>query len=104
MSWENNPVSSPEKYGFEYVGYIELDNEPWQFYELAVLKNDKGYYLTTDSGCSCPMPFESHTVDDLTGPLTAEQAREEVESLVHLAAMSDYSHPDDPSDLLASIV
>lgn len=100
MGYYDNPVSTPEEYGFEGVGGIELNNEPYEFYMLEVLKDVNGYYLATDSGCSCPTPFESYTVQDLTGPLTAEQVREEIESLVRDA----YGSPDDPTALLASIV
>lgn len=81
MSYNDNPINNPEKYGFEFVGGIDLEFRDWEFYIAAVLKNDKGYYLATDSGCSCPTPWESYTVDALTGPLTAEQCREELTSL-----------------------
>lgn len=81
MGYYDNPVDDPGKYGFEYVGVIELSEPCYSFDLLAVLKNDEGYYLSTDSGCSCPSPWESHTVADFTGPLTAEQAREEATSL-----------------------
>lgn len=105
MSWTDNPVRDPQKYGFdELLGTIELSGEAWSFNLLAVLRNEKGYYLGTDSGCSCPSPFENHTDIDFTGPLTAYQAREEIESLVRLAKESTYFHPEDPSDLLAQIV
>lgn len=43
---------------------------------------EEGFYLTTDAGCSCPTPFESHTIEDVTGPLTAEQAIQEATDLV----------------------
>lgn len=98
MSYYNNPVDTPEEYGFDrVVGWLSLEDEPYQFYYLAVLQNERGYYLGTDSGCSCPTPWESHTADDFTGPLTAEQAREEIQSLANPAA-------EDPAELLALIV
>lgn len=81
MSYYDNPVDNAEKYGFEYVGSIDLSEPDYSFDILGVLKNEKGYYLGTDSGCSCPSPWESHRVEDFTGPLTAEQAREEAHSL-----------------------
>lgn len=81
MGYNDNPVYEPEKYGFEYVGTIELSEPDYSFDILAVLKNDKGYYIGTDSGCSCPSPWESHTADDFTGPLTVAQTIEEVTSL-----------------------
>lgn len=90
MGWYDNVVDAAEDYGFSNVGTLELDNEPWQYYMVAVLKNEQGYYLTTDSGCSCPSPFENATVEDLTGPLTAEQAREEVKSLADVQSEDGY--------------
>lgn len=82
MSWDDNPVRFPEKYGFKRVVTTgELDEPDYSFYEFAVLEGEDGYYLSTDSGCSCPSPWESHTKDDFTGPLTAAQVHEEVTSL-----------------------
>ena len=38
------------------------------------------YWVGTDCGCSCQSPFEyTESLDDLTGPLTLEQAKESVE-------------------------
>lgn len=65
----------------EFVDSIELDCESWQFYELGVWRDESGFYLSTDSGCSCPTPWESHNDDSLTGPLTFEQVAEEAKSL-----------------------
>lgn len=65
----------------EALGVLDLDDEPYQFYILGVWKGEDGYYLATDSGCSCPAYWEYTTREDLTGPLTREQAIEEVESL-----------------------
>lgn len=101
MGYYDNPVSTPGEYGFEFVGVVEKSGYSYEFDLLAVLKNDEGYYLTTDSGCSCPTPWESHTVDDLTGPLTAEQAREEATSLWELSQQYD---EDEFVELLASII
>lgn len=66
---------------FEMIVEVYLA-EPNYDYDLAgVWKAEDGYYLSTDSGCSCYSPWESHSDDDLTGPLTAAQAIEEVTSL-----------------------
>lgn len=67
-------VSSPDH-------RISLRDEPWQYSYLGVWERPDGFYLSTDSGCSCPTPWESHTEDDLTGPLTWEQVKEEARSL-----------------------
>jgi hypothetical protein len=82
MGYYNNPVETPQEYGFiEVVAVGELEEPSYSFYDFAVLRKEDGYYLSTDSGCSCPTPWESHTADDFTGPLTAEQVHEEVRSL-----------------------
>jgi len=86
MSYDNNPVDTPTNYGFtEAVGVIELSEPLYSFDLLAVLRNDDGYFLGTDSGCSCPSPWENHRAEDFTGPLTAEQAAEEITSLSEAA-------------------
>lgn len=83
--------------GFEYVDSIDLDNEPYQFYVLAVWVREDGYYMATDSGCSCPTPFESHADwDRFTGPLTAEQVREEAQSLIDLVREGEDEYGDEP--------
>lgn len=66
---------------FEMIVEVELSEPDYSFDLLGIWKTEDGYYLSTDSGCSCPSPWESHTDDDLTGPLTAEQAIEEATSL-----------------------
>ena len=56
-----------------------------QMYDWSVIGVDKdmdGYYIGTDSGCSCYIPFEHYTKDARTGPLTREQMEEEVMSLL----------------------
>lgn len=70
---------------------ISLDDEPWQFYYAGVWDRADGYYLSTDSGCSCPMPWESHTEESLTGPLTWDQVKEELRSLASTSYHSEYA-------------
>lgn len=76
------------------VAEIELAEPDYSFDLLGIWQAaDTGaYYLSTDSGCSCPSPWESHTKDHLTGPLTAEQAKEEATSLW----TGSYRGPYDP--------
>lgn len=70
---------------------IDLDNEPWEFYYAGVWEKSDGYYLSTDSGCSCPIPWENHSEDSLTGPLTWDQAKEELRSLADTARAPGYA-------------
>ena len=60
---------------------LSLSYPDYAFNILGVDIREDGIYLGTDSGCSCPSLWENHTKDDFTGPLTAEQAREEAMSL-----------------------
>lgn len=61
MSWDSNVYYSPEKYGLVPVGEVEL-YEPDYSFDILVLWQDKEgkFYGATDSGCSCPSPFESY--------------------------------------------
>ena len=68
-------------YYFDPTHTIDLADLDYEFDILGVDIREDGIYLGTDSGCSCPSPWENHTKDDFTGPLTAEQAREEAMSL-----------------------
>ena len=82
MSWDNNPFFSPEKHGLELIADVELSEPAYSFDTLAVWKDAGGLYLGTDSGCSCPSPFESYGGrGDMTGPLTVDQALEECSSI-----------------------
>jgi len=87
----------------DWVGSYETDGESYEFSLVGVIKGDDGYYLSTDSGCSCPTPWESHTRDDWTGPLTAEQAKEEATSLAE-SYSGGIRYPDDLRELLNDIV
>ena len=61
------------------------------------------FYLGTDSGCSCGYAWESYTDDELTGPLTAEQAIEEVTSLTAVDSGYDSYDQDDIDELVEAI-
>lgn len=70
--------------GYDDVAYIDVA-ESYEYDVIKVVKNDEGYFIATDSGCSCYSPFESYLPSDMTGPLTREQAKEEFESLVTIS-------------------
>lgn len=70
----------------------------YAFNILGIDVREDGFYLSTDSGCSCPTPWENHTKDDFTGPLTAEQAREEAMSLFDAANEHTYYDPTEAGD------
>lgn len=63
--------NQPEKFGIEVVGSIDLAEPCYSFDMFVVWKRPKpdGTYefgWLTDSGCSCPSPFEDNTnVNDI---------------------------------------
>ena len=71
-----------ESEGVTDLGLIGLSEPDYSFDLAWVLGTPEGFYLGTDSGCSCPSPFENYrSLDYFTGPLTAEQAIEELDNL-----------------------
>lgn len=94
MSWDDNVYYHPERYGLRSVAEFELSEPSYSFDTLAVWKGDKGLYLATDSGCSCPSPFENYNgIEDLTGPLTVDQAVEESKSIRKRSYEPKYDKP-----------
>lgn len=82
MSFDTNPYYNPEATGLTKVAEVDLAEPCYSFDLLAVFADGEGLYLATDSGCSCPTPFEDYNGKaDMTGPLTVDQALEEASSL-----------------------
>jgi hypothetical protein len=86
MSWDDNVYDNPEKYGLETVGEVEWDDESYAFNITAIWRDpqDGQLYLASDSGCSCPSPFEDFdglaklkrvTRDEAIDELKGEAAR-----------------------------
>lgn len=87
-----NIYYSPEKFGLEIVDEVEWDNEAWQF-NLTVAWRDKTtgqIYYGSDSGCSCPSPFEDIGVNDLD-EITRENLMEFIEYINERALSGGYS-------------
>lgn len=62
-----DPYNQPEKFGLTPVAEVHWDDESYQFNFMAVWVDGNGQlYWATDSGCSCPSPFEDfHSLDEL---------------------------------------
>lgn len=71
---------SPESHGLVLVAEIEYSDGDYQFDLRAVWKHTKSgvLYTGTDSGCSCPSPFEDYHSLDQLDVLDYEQLRREV--------------------------
>lgn len=72
---DHNIYYDPEKFGLEIFEHIEDDHASYSFDDFVIwkrLEDGKLFYLT-DSGCSCPSPFESYGVTDLLPVTSLEQ-------------------------------
>ena len=63
----DNIYYSPESYGLRVIMTIDHNDEPYQFDMTVYWTDDNGnFYTASDSGCSCPTPFENyHSVEEL---------------------------------------
>lgn len=59
------PYHSPENYGLEMIGDINWGTG-YEFDMIVVWKRleDGAFLWASDSGCSCPTPFEGHRLND----------------------------------------
>lgn len=100
--YDENFYGSPEKHGLEIVGEVDAGGG-YDFEKFVVWTDGRRLYYATDSGCSCPTPFEDiDTVSDLVnspkaGVLKAldewNNALEYKESTVGLRAKIDAWRP-----------
>ena len=85
--------------GLEKVGEFDISEPDYSFDIFAVWRDPitGDFYTATDSGCSCPSPFEDiSSRDDLTRHNNAHAV---------LAAIRAIENPDgDPSDLIAKVM
>jgi len=59
--------SNPEKYGLRTIGEIDWTDELYEFDLTVVWITPYGVlYWGNDTGCSCPEPFESFSLSDLS--------------------------------------
>lgn len=64
---ETDPYSEdPQPTGYTRIAEVEWRDESWQFDLTRVYRHDSGgIFYAEDTGCSCPIPFEGTTVDEL---------------------------------------
>ena len=63
----SNIYYNPEDYGLEIVRDIDRSSGNYEFDQFVVWRNieTNEFYFATDSGCSCPSPFEDETMKTL---------------------------------------
>lgn len=89
MTWNKDVYTNPEDFGLTIVTSVDWDDEPYHFDMTVVWKDSEGYYYAaSDSGCSCPSPFETYTtLASLGDPMTLHEV---IKFLTD--KMPDYSH------------
>lgn len=90
---------SPDDLGLVSIGSLSIRIIDWEFHLFGVWYSPvtKYYYTGTDSGCSCPTPFESF------GALTDFDRHETAHSVVTaIRALGETD--EDPSDLIARVM
>lgn len=94
----NDPdlYNQPEKFGIKIIGTVEW-SEPCYSFDTTVVAEGVDpdgviYYVFSDSGCSCPSPFESYTSLDNEGVWSTRNPHEVVAKLQ--AILADYSEED----------
>lgn len=98
----HNIYYSPEKFGLEMVGGVELSDGNYQFDTIILLRDSHGILLYAhDSGCSCPSPFEDTGVDDLT-PCTISEFKTYAETEIERKA--DWYGNDETSRMRGELV
>lgn len=95
-SYDANVYYHPEKYGWETVGEIQWGYASYDFDITAVWKKGRKFYMESDSGCSCPSPFESTEPADLK-PMTAHQVIKELNRLCDDFCGKEWARSDEES-------
>lgn len=103
--YDDNIYYSPEKHGLKLIAEVDLSEPCYSFDKLAVWRDDEGFYLATDSGCSCPSPFENYAGKaDITGPLSRADAIEESRSIYEQSSKDYFTgEPYEPEQFEAFI-
>lgn len=107
MSYDSliNPYYDPEKCGLTLLSFNE-PNLSWEYNTLCFWASAEGYvYTAHDSGCSCPIPFETGHARDTVAEVIATLER--VGSLAQALSVFDswnsfYTWSDEQSKNLGS--
>lgn len=116
MGWNSPDIYyQPDKFGIQTIGEVEWDDESYQFNITAVWQSKEDpelFYWASDSGCSCPSPFESFTslegdsYDEVFKGTKAEVIQHLLTELARVKEVnSQYSwRSHDPSDDVLELV
>ena len=100
-----NVYYNPQDFGLEIVGSFDFAEEDYSFDMCVVWKETRGkYWIGTDSGCSCPSPFEDvRDMNDLDGPYNKAGLKTRLEWIVKDRTAGDYHYGFPQSELLRDV-
>lgn len=95
MGWLDADVyNTPENFDLTVLGGLGDPEASYSFNYLMVWEHKDGrIFYASDSGCSCPSPFEDYTkLEDLGDPVTDDNFQEFQDAVM---AHCNYTLPDD---------
>jgi hypothetical protein len=63
----------PESFGFKHLIDLQWGEPDYDFCITAVYQSKEGFHVVTDSGCSCPSPFEDYNKPEDFGPAVSKR-------------------------------
>lgn len=78
MSYASNVYYHPDKNGAELVAELDRDDLSYEYDTTIMLRrvSDGAIFLASDSGCSCPTPFEDYVgLESMERAHTLEQVQ-----------------------------
>ena len=92
VEYSHNVYYNPEKSGLRLLEDRDQSDRDYQFDLLCLWVDEDGVlYMAHDSGCSCPCPFENHSLEDLI-------VVSSVEDIVEVVNDYSYAHAYNPYD------
>lgn len=92
-----DPYYHPEQFGLTTIGEVNWDDESYRFDLTAVWRDASGaLYWASDSGCSCPSPFEDITALDQLATGTVDELEAELAKLLAEVKASSYRASNAP--------
>jgi hypothetical protein len=76
VDYSENLYYSPEASNVDLIGTVQWGEASWDFDLTCVWRSKEDptkFYVASDSGCSCPSPFENIELSELK-PMTKHQA------------------------------
>ena len=101
----SNIYYSPEDFGLEVIGTIEWSEPDYSFDMTVVWRAKRGqYWIGSDSGCSCPSPFEDiRDVNELDGPYLKADAVRRLKYMVNERSDDTWRYGYSKSELLRQV-